>query len=83
MEVSSSHQVASLWHVFANSVFSNQISAADINAAYQLAHDATEMLKALTPGSGAYQNEADTFQSDYEATFWGDENYAKLLALKE
>ena len=39
-------------------------------------------LEALTPGSGAYMNEADFQQPDFEDVFFGA-NYGALLAVKE
>ncbi|OQE42363.1 hypothetical protein PENCOP_c004G01683 [Penicillium coprophilum] len=38
-------------------------------------------LEALTPGSGAYLNEADPNQKDWQQTFYGD-NYDNLLDIK-
>lgn len=39
------------------------------------------MVEEATPGSGAYVNEADFRQPNFQTTFWGD-NYAKLLSIK-
>ncbi|KAK1970717.1 FAD binding domain-containing protein [Colletotrichum sublineola] len=39
-------------------------------------------LKALTPGGGAYLNEADRNEADYQDVFYGG-NYAKLKAIKQ
>jgi hypothetical protein len=39
-------------------------------------------LRALTPGSGAYQNEADSFEPDFVGAYWGEDNYEKLLDIK-
>ncbi|EFQ35837.1 FAD binding domain-containing protein [Colletotrichum graminicola M1.001] len=39
-------------------------------------------LKALTPGGGAYLNEADRNEADYEDVFYGG-NYAKLKSIKQ
>ena len=39
-------------------------------------------LRELTPGSGAYQNEADSFEPDPVGAYWGAENYRKLLDIK-
>ncbi|KAJ0158908.1 putative FAD-linked oxidoreductase [Colletotrichum tanaceti] len=39
-------------------------------------------LKALTPGGGAYLNEADRNEIEFETTFYGN-NYAKLKAIKK
>ncbi|KAL0782264.1 hypothetical protein CaCOL14_000170 [Colletotrichum acutatum] len=40
-------------------------------------------LKALTPGGGAYLNEADRNEVDFQSTFYGSANYAKLKAIKK
>jgi hypothetical protein len=39
-------------------------------------------LTALSPGSGAYLNEADWKQPDWQSVFYGD-NYPQLEAIKE
>lgn len=38
-------------------------------------------LEDITPGGGAYLNEADINQPDWQRTFYGT-NYAKLLSIK-
>lgn len=40
-----------------------------------------EPLKELSPGGGAYGNEAHYLEPEWETTFWGN-NYAKLLEVK-
>lgn len=42
---------------------------------------AMDLLRAAMPGSGAYSNEADFFEPDWQSSFWG-ENYPRLLAIK-
>jgi FAD/FMN-containing dehydrogenase len=42
---------------------------------------AMDIIQALTPSSGSYLNEADYFQADWQASFWG-ENYPRLLEIK-
>lgn len=39
-------------------------------------------LKALTPGSGVYLNEADFLEPDWQESFYG-ENYARLRSIKK
>ncbi|UZJ55526.1 hypothetical protein CBS101457_004846 [Exobasidium rhododendri] len=73
----------SIWHVFINSAFSNEATSADISAAFQRSHTAADYLRAITPTSGAYMNEADTFEPNYTTSFWGSANYNRLLALKK
>ncbi|KAL4792654.1 hypothetical protein BDV19DRAFT_400467 [Aspergillus venezuelensis] len=48
----------------------------------QNAHDAMNPLRELTPNSGAYINEADPWEPDHVNSFWGAENYEKLLRVK-
>lgn len=42
----------------------------------------TGLVEQLTPGGGAYQNEANPFTGDWQEAWWGSENYASLLAIK-
>lgn len=42
---------------------------------------AMDIIRDLAPGAGAYVNEADYFEPDWQQSFWG-ENYARLLAIK-
>ncbi|KAK5995931.1 FAD-linked oxidoreductase OXR2-like protein [Cladobotryum mycophilum] len=39
-------------------------------------------MRAITPDGGAYQNEADVYEPDPIGSFWGAENYARLLSIK-
>ena len=43
---------------------------------------AMKIIRDATPGSGAYSNEADYFEPDWQRSFWGV-NYARLLAIKK
>jgi hypothetical protein len=54
-----------------------------INNLFAAAHNAMKPLRQLTPGGGAYQNEADTFEPDPAGSFWGMDNYYNLLAWKQ
>jgi FAD/FMN-containing dehydrogenase len=49
-------------------------------AAAQVAKAMDELLK-VAPGAGAYLNESDYFQRNWQAAFWGT-HYSKLLAIK-
>ncbi len=42
---------------------------------------AMDLIRRATPGAGAYANEADYFEPDWQTTFWG-ENYPRLLEVK-
>lgn len=58
----------------------------DYHADTVLANDMTQtylpMLERLTPGGGAYLNEADFQQPDYKRVFYGG-NYDRLLQIKD
>jgi FAD/FMN-containing dehydrogenase len=43
--------------------------------------EAMTLVRAATPGSGSYVNEADFFEPDWQRSFWGD-NYRRLLEIK-
>jgi FAD/FMN-containing dehydrogenase len=62
--------------------WSNKADASTIHDAFVAVHEAGNLLRDITPGSGAYQNEADVYEPDPVGTFWGAENYQKLSAIK-
>lgn len=39
--------------------------------------------KALQPDTGAYLNEADANEADFQTSFWGKENYERLYQVKQ
>ena len=41
-----------------------------------------EKMREITPNSGAYINDSDYFEPDWERSFWGN-NYEKLKEIKE
>ncbi|KAL2827202.1 FAD-binding domain-containing protein [Aspergillus cavernicola] len=73
-----------LWHAihlhpFADTTTSDPDAVREI---FQVVHDTMNPLREFTPNGGAYQNEADTFETDPIGSFWGNENYARLLKIK-
>lgn len=73
-----------LWHVIHLRVFDGTTTdPGTVNGIWQKAHDTMNPLHAFTPGSGAYQNEADMFEKDPISTFWGQGNYNRLLQIKK
>lgn len=71
------------WHVCLGQGISNDASADTITAAFRNANQATQVLRDAVGSPGAYLNEADTFEPDPVSTYWGSDNYNKLLALKK
>lgn len=55
--------------------------AAKGEAARSAVTEAMNTIRSATPGAGAYVNEADYFEPDWQKSFWGD-NYARLLDIK-
>lgn len=73
----------STWHVIGTTSFSTESNAADSAKAFQTIHDRFSGLRNLTPGSGAYQNEADVYEDDPIGAYWGQANYDKLMTIKK
>ncbi|KAI0750023.1 hypothetical protein C8Q80DRAFT_1101175 [Daedaleopsis nitida] len=71
----------SLWHVPISAAWNFDTTKAEVQAIYASLSSAMDPLRAITPGSGAYQSEADVYEPDFEASFWGS-NYDKLVAIK-
>ncbi|KAJ4466299.1 FAD-binding domain-containing protein, partial [Lentinula aciculospora] len=72
----------SLLHVTLTDGWNFNTSKSDITTVYRKLSAAMDPLRKLTPGSGAYQNEADVFEPNYEHSFWG-ENYNRLRSIKQ
>lgn len=54
-----------------------------IEAVYKdVTNNRTQALRELSPETGAYFNEADSFEPDWQRSFWG-ENYKKLFEVKK
>ncbi|KAJ7202683.1 FAD-binding domain-containing protein [Mycena haematopus] len=71
-----------LWHLTGGVSWAYNSSVAEIQAALGTTHDfAHQELTALAPDSGAYMNEVDVYESNYEYTYWGP-NYERLLSIK-
>jgi hypothetical protein len=58
-------------------------TSAEIATAYSQVDAAAQLLRDITPGSGAYQNEAAVHEPNWQQSFWGATNYARLLAIKK
>ncbi|KUI68196.1 6-hydroxy-D-nicotine oxidase [Cytospora mali] len=56
--------------------------SANIPIQEEITNDLMPSLEAITPRGGAYLNEADFRQPDFQDVFYGD-NYATLLAIKD
>ena len=73
-----------LWHVTNTYAFNpNGAAPSTIDAIFQKGHDVMQPLRELASDTGAYQNEADPFEPDPVGSYWGEENYQRLLAIKK
>ncbi|KAL4886476.1 hypothetical protein BJY04DRAFT_228338 [Aspergillus karnatakaensis] len=74
----------SLWHVLYIRQFEGTTTDPGVvERIWQSTHDMLDPLRKITPTGGAYQNEADPFEPDHIRSFWGEENYARLLRIKK
>jgi hypothetical protein len=72
-----------LTHLIVVSSFPDGSSQSLIDAVYRdITYNKTAALRKLSPDTGAYFNEADSYEVDWQKSFFG-ENYEKLRRLKE
>ncbi|KAJ3011385.1 hypothetical protein HKX48_006864 [Thoreauomyces humboldtii] len=69
------------WHLVTTNGWANNATAAEIALARKATTTQVNVLKKLAPASGAYLNEADGQDKDWQQTFWGA-HYPKLRQLK-
>jgi FAD/FMN-containing dehydrogenase len=72
----------SVYHIIVSTRIDPHSSAASINAARTAFTNGTmQKWRDVTPGSGAYVNEADRLEPNWQASFWGAK-YERLLGIK-
>ncbi|EED13770.1 isoamyl alcohol oxidase, putative [Talaromyces stipitatus ATCC 10500] len=71
-----------LWELGAGASWAWNSTLSQRQAAVAKLNNLTSLVEQLTPGGGAYQNEASPFTGDWQEAWWGAENYASLLAIK-
>jgi len=71
-----------LWHLVLSSAPLPDASNSDIEKNFRQVTEVLEPLRQLTPGSGAYMNEADARAPQWKEDFFG-ENYDRLLGIKK
>jgi hypothetical protein len=70
------------WHMIVSSGFEENATAQKINDAFRfMTEQLVEPLRKLTPGGGAYMNEADSQAPHWKEDFFGV-NYGRLLGVK-
>lgn len=72
-----------LTHLIVVSGWQDGISWSLIEAIYEdITHNKTEALRKLSPTTGAYLNEPDSYEPAWQQAFFG-KHYARLKAIKE
>ncbi|KAJ7224129.1 FAD-binding domain-containing protein [Mycena pura] len=73
----------SLWHVrlTLHLLFNFWTKSPPVVATYKKLTQRMDILRSISPDSGAYHNEADVYEPNFEESFWGT-NYERLVAIK-
>jgi hypothetical protein len=75
-----------IWHFDLANLFdpADPVATEPENLAQLFTKATTDMdrMRDITPNSGAYLNEADPYEPNHTRSFWGDENYERLLKIK-
>ncbi|KAJ7093986.1 FAD-binding domain-containing protein [Mycena belliarum] len=71
-----------LWQIGGHVTWNFNSSTSEIRDQLKIASNVTQLMRDITPGSGAYFNEGDLYETDHEVSFWGP-NYPALLAIKK
>ena len=71
-----------LMHAMLGAVWSSSASPQEIAAASEVLTARLQTWRDVSPGAGAYMNEADINEPDFQQSFYGS-NYASLYALKQ
>ncbi|KAF8886976.1 hypothetical protein BD779DRAFT_1529063 [Infundibulicybe gibba] len=72
----------SIWHVIVVNTWGFNTTVSERTSLYQDLETLIEPIRKLTPGSGAYFNEADVYEPDFQTAYWGP-NYPALLQIKQ
>ncbi|KAF9532809.1 isoamyl alcohol oxidase [Crepidotus variabilis] len=72
---------SSLYQIITVNTWQYNDNLATKKATYANTTQSVATLRSITPTSGAYANEADIHEPDWQTSFWGS-NYPKLLSIK-
>ncbi|KAJ9149309.1 FAD linked oxidase [Pleurostoma richardsiae] len=73
---------ATLMHAMLGATWGSDATPADIAASSKTLTERLQTWRDASPGAGAYLNEADANEPDWQQSFYGD-NYDRLYALKQ
>ncbi|KAK0235467.1 FAD-binding domain-containing protein [Armillaria nabsnona] len=72
----------SIWHVTSSEFWSFNTTKWEQSSIYSSLSKSMDALRDFTPMSGTYLNEADVYEPNYEASFWGA-HYDRLVSIKK
>jgi hypothetical protein len=73
-----------LTHLIVISSYPDGAPKSAIDAVYaDITHNKTEKLRELSPDTGVYFNEADSYEPEWQIAFWGNTGYSLLKKAKE
>lgn len=73
----------SVWHVIYTGGWIQGMPEFIKRRTAQKVSEAANPIRKITPGGGAYMNEADVLEPEWRQSFWGDENYERLVTIKQ
>jgi hypothetical protein len=73
----------SVWHVIYTTGWEKSVPRYIKRKQALAVSEAADPIRKITPGGGAYINEADVREPSWRQSFWGDENYARLMKIKK
>jgi hypothetical protein len=84
--ISNTQQRNAIWHIMLQETWDakdrEQHTPSFFADKFRAASQLVDPLRKITPESGAYVNEGDTYEPDHIHSFWGWDNYSRLLKIK-
>ena len=71
-----------MWHMCIGAGWDTTANITEQNQIIAGVSQLTEVWRVAVPGTGAYWNEADFLEPEWEESFWGAANYARLQRIK-
>jgi len=73
---------SALWHMCIGVGWGLDANSSEIGAAFAAVSELTGLWRSAFPDSGAYWGESDFLEPDWQGSFWGAQNYARLQGIK-
>ena len=73
---------SALWHMCIGVGWGLGANSSEVSAAFAAVSELTGVWRSAFPDSGAYWGESDFLEPDWQGSFWGAHNYARLQGIK-